>query len=122
VGSLGVTIDDNVRARALGIEGSDLGETVAGSLSDLGAVVSAKSDIELDINVVAGLALGSEFTTGRLDEGECAAVMVRGIVAASHEDDYIGTSCVELGGNSLCRGEGGKSAKGDGVADVERHD
>jgi hypothetical protein len=47
--------------------------------------------------------------------------VVRGVVATSHEDDYIGASCVELGSGSLGSREGGDGAKGDGVAEVE-HD
>lgn len=120
VGTLRVAVDNDVSARALGVVGSDLRDTVAGTLSNLGAVVSTKGDIELDVHVVARLALSSELGAGGINEGGGTAIMVRGIVATSHEDGYIDTWCVELG-SSLSSGEGGSSAKGDGVAD-ERHD
>jgi hypothetical protein len=122
VSALRVAIDHNVGAGALGLEGSNLRDTVAGSLGNLVAVISAKGVVELDIDVVTGLALGGELAAGRLNEGEGAAIMVRRIVAASHEDDCISAWCVELGGSSLGGCEGGESAQGDGVADAERHD
>lgn len=121
VGALRVAVDDNVGARALCLEGSDLRDTVASSLCDLGAVISAKSHIELDVDVVAGLALAVELAAGGLNEGEGTAIVVRRVVAASHEDYYIGAGCVELGSDSLGGREGRESAKGEGVADVERH-
>jgi hypothetical protein len=120
VSTLGVTVDNNVSARALGVVGSDLRDTVAGTLSYLGAVVSTKGDIELDVHVVARLALGGEFGAGGIDEGGGTAIVVRGIVSTSHEDGYINTWCVELG-SSLSSCESGSGAKSDGVAD-ERHD
>jgi hypothetical protein len=121
VSTLRVTVDNNVSARALGVEGSDLRLTVAGTLSELSAVVSTLGNVELDVDVVAGLALGSELAAGRVNEGCGTAVMVRSVVAAGHEDDYIGTCCVELGRSCLRRGESSESANGDGVTD-EGHD
>jgi hypothetical protein len=59
-----------VSARALGLEGGDLAHPVAGALCNLVAVVSAQGVVELDVNVVAGLALGSNLAAGRLNEGE----------------------------------------------------
>jgi hypothetical protein len=111
-----------VGAGALLVEGRDLSDAVLGALVDLVAVVGAVCGIELDIYVVAGLALGRHLAAGGLDEGESTAVVVRGIVAASHEDDYIGAGGVQLGGSGALGGdEGRESAKGEGVAD-ERHD
>jgi hypothetical protein len=110
-----------VGARALGLESSDLSLSVTGTLSNLGAVVSTEGHIELDVDVVASLALAVKLSTSRVNEGGGAAIVVWGIVATSHEDDYIGADCVELGSGSLGSRESGDSAKGDGVADVE-HD
>jgi hypothetical protein len=121
VSTLRVTVDYNVSARALGIEVCDLRDTVAGTLSNLSAVVCTLGDVELDVDIVAGLALGSELAAGCIDEGGGTAVMVWGVVATSHEDDYIGACCVELGRGSLRRGESSESANGDGVTD-EGHD
>jgi hypothetical protein len=104
------------------MECSDLRDTIASALSDLAAVVSTESDIELNINVIAALALSSQLAARRLDEGKRATVMVWGVVATSHEDDYIGACCVELWGNGLRSGEGGEGAQGERVADAERHD
>jgi hypothetical protein len=109
-----------VGARALGIVVGDLGDTVAGTLSNLGAVVCALGDVELDVHVVAGLALGGELGAGCIKERGGTAIMVRGVVTTSHVDDYIDTWCVELGG-SLRGGESSEGANGDGVAD-EGHD
>jgi hypothetical protein len=120
--SLRVPIDHNVRARALLVEGGDLRDTIASTLGKLATVVSTKGNIELDVNVVAALALSSQLAAGSLDKGKCATIMVWGVVATSHEDDYIGASCIELWGNSLRSSESGEGAEGDGVADAERHD
>ena len=120
MGTLGVAVDDNVRARALVVEGSDPSNTVASTLGNLRAVVATKGDIVLDIDVVTGLALGSQLAAGRLNEGECTAVMVRRVVAASHEDDHIGALCIELW-RSLGRCEGREGADGESLADAERH-
>ena len=54
-GTLREAIEDEVRARALLVESSDLVKTVADSLANLFAVVAAVR--EHDLNVVAGLAL-----------------------------------------------------------------
>ena len=54
-GTLRVAIEDEVRARALLVESSDLGQTVADTLANLFAVVAAVR--EYNLNVVAGLAL-----------------------------------------------------------------
>lgn len=121
MGTLRVAVDNDVSARALGVQGSNLRDTVAGTLSDLGAVVSTEGDIELDIDVVAGLALSIELGASCIDEGGGPAIVVRGIVATSHKDDYISALCVELGRSSLSSSEGSSSTKGEGVAD-ERHD
>jgi hypothetical protein len=120
VSALGVAVDHDVGAWALLVEGSDLSNTVASTLSDLSAVVGSKSDVVLDLDVVASLALGGQLGTGGIAEGRCATVVVRGIVAASHEDDYIGTGCVELRRSSLGSSEGGKGANGESLTD-ERH-
>jgi len=74
---------------ALGVVRSDLGLAVTGTLSNLSAVVAAERDIELDVDVVAAGALSSELSAGSIDEGRSAAIMVRRVVSASHEDDYI---------------------------------
>lgn len=122
MGTLRVTVDNDVGARALSIEGSDLGDAVAGSLSNLVAVGSTESDVELDVDVVTALTLGGEFAAGCLDEGESAAIMVRRIISTGHEDDYIGTRSIELR-RSLSGGEGGQSAQGESISDTERrHD
>jgi hypothetical protein len=121
VSTLRVAVDYNVSARALGIEVGDLRDTVASTLSNLVAVVCTLGYVELDVDVVASLALSSELRAGRVEEGCGTAVMVRGIVAASHEDDYIGTCCVELSWGSLRGGKSSESANGDGVTD-EGHD
>lgn len=120
VSTLRVTVDNDVSARALGVVGSDLRDTIASTLSYLGAVVSSKGDIELDVHVVARLALSGELGASSIDEGSSTAIVVRGIISTSHEDGYIDTWCVELG-SSLSSCESGSGAKGDGVAD-ERHD
>jgi hypothetical protein len=104
------------------MECSDLRDTIASALSNLAAVASTESDIELNINVIAAFALSSQLAARRLDEGERATVMVWRVVAASHEDDYIGACCVELRGNGLRSGEGGEGAQGERVADAERYD
>jgi len=124
IGALGVPVDNDVGARALGVEGSDLRDAVAGTFSDLGAIVAAQSHVVLNVDVVAGLALGGGLTARGLDEGECATVVIWSIITPRHEDDYIGAGCVELRGNDSClgRGEGGEGAEGDGVADDGRHD
>ena len=54
-GALRVAVEDEVRARALLVESSDLGQTVADTLANLFAVVAAVR--EYNLNVVAGLAL-----------------------------------------------------------------
>lgn len=108
-------------AGALCLKSSDLRLSVAGTLGDLSAVVSTKSHIELDVDVVARLALAVELGASGIDEGSGAAIVVWGIVATSHEDDYISALSVELGGSSLRSREGGDGANGDGVAEVE-HD
>jgi len=54
-GTLRVAIEDEVRARALLVESSDLGYTAADSIANLWAVVAALW--KLNLNVVAGLAL-----------------------------------------------------------------
>jgi hypothetical protein len=120
VGTLGVTVHNDVCARALGVVVGDLRDTVAGTLSNLGTVVRALGDIELDVHVITSLALGGELGAGCVKERGGAAIMVRGVVATSHEDGYIDTWCVELGG-SLRGGEGSEGANGDCVAD-EGHD
>lgn len=119
--ALGVAIDDNVRARALLLERSNLRDAVAGALCNLGAVVSAERDVELDVHVVASLALGRQLAARGLDKGERPPVVVRRIVAAGHEDDYIGAGSVELGRRGLRRGEGGEGAQSERVADAEGH-
>jgi hypothetical protein len=120
VSTLRVAVDYDVGARALLVESGDLSDTVACTLSDLSAVVGSESDIVLDLDVVAGLALGSQLGAGGIAERRCATIVVRGIIAASHEDDYIGTSCVELGSSGLGGSEGRESANGEGLTD-ERH-
>ena len=122
MGALRVAIDHHVRAGALRVEGSDLRDTVTGSLGHLGAVISTESGIKLDVHVVAALALRVEFAAGSLDEGESTAVMVRCVVATSHEDDFISAGCVELRARSLSGGEGRESAQGEAVSDAEGHD
>jgi hypothetical protein len=111
-------VDNNVGVRALGVEGSDLGNTVAGTLGNLVAVVAAESHIKLDVDVVAAGALGSELGAGGIDEGGGAAIVVGRVVSASHEDDYIRAAGIEL----LRRSEEREGAKGEGVADDSRHD
>ena len=120
VSALRVAVDHDVGAWALLVEGSDLSDTVASTLSDLRAVVGSESNIVLDLNVVAGFALSSQLGAGGIAEGRCATVVVGGIVATSHEDDYIGTGCIELGSCSLGGSEGREGANGEGVTD-ERH-
>jgi hypothetical protein len=117
VSTLRVAVDYNVCARTLLVESGDLRNAVSGTLGDLVAVVGTKSDIELDVDVVAGLALGSELAAGGLDEGEGAAIVVRRIVTASHEDDYIGTWSLELRRSDLSGGERRESANGESLAD-----
>jgi hypothetical protein len=122
VSTLRVAVDDNVCAGALGVESSDLSDTVAASLGHLLAVGSAQSNIELNIDVVTALALGSKLAAARLIDGRCAAVCVGSIITAGHEDDYIGAGCVELGRGDLRSGKGGEGTKGQCIADAERHD
>jgi hypothetical protein len=76
VGALRVAVDDDVGARAPGVEGSDLRDTVAGTFGDLGAVVGAEGNVELDVHVVAGLALGGGLAARGLDERESAVIVV----------------------------------------------
>jgi hypothetical protein len=120
--SLRVTIDHNVRARTFLVEGSDLRDTITSALGNLVAVVTTQGNVELDINVIAAFALVSQLAARRLDKGERATVMVWRVVAASHEDDYISASCVELRSYGLRNGESREGAQGQGVAHVERHD
>jgi hypothetical protein len=120
VGTLGVTIHNDVCARALGVVVGDLRDTVAGTLSNLGTVVRALGNVELDVHVVARLALCGELGAGCVKERGGTSIMVRSVVATSHEDGYIDTRCVELGG-SLRGGESSEGANGDCVAD-EGHD
>jgi hypothetical protein len=110
-----------VGARALGLESSDLRLAVTGTLGELGTVVSTEGHIELNVDVVAGLALAVKLGASCVDEWGGTVIVVRGVIATSHEDNYIGADCVELGSGSLGSREGGDGAKGDGVADVE-HD
>jgi hypothetical protein len=117
VSTLRVAVDDNVCARALLVKGSDLRNAIAGTLSNLSAVVGTKSDIVLDVDVVAGLALGSELAASGLDEGEGATIVVWRIVTASHEDDYIGAWCLELGRSDLGGGKCRESANGESLTD-----
>lgn len=117
VSALRVAVDYNVGAWALLVEGSDLRDTVAGTLSNLSAVVTTESDVELDVDEVARLALGSELAAGSLNEGEGTSIAVGRVVAASHEDDYISTWCVELCGSSLSGRKSGKGANGESLAD-----
>ena len=108
MGSLRVAINHDVCARALLVEGGNLRDTIAGPLSHLSAVVSTKGNVELNINVVACLAFSNQLATGCLDKWKGASVTVRSVVAASHEDDYIGAGCVQLRRRGLCRGESGQ--------------
>lgn len=56
-GTLREAVEDEVRARALLVESSDLGLTVADSLSNLSAEVAVHHGLEHNLNEVAGLAL-----------------------------------------------------------------
>jgi hypothetical protein len=121
--TLRVAVDYNVCAGALCVECSDLSNTVAASLGDLFAVWSAESGIELNVDVVAALALGSELAAASLEDGGDAAISVACVVAAGHEDDHILTGCVKLGRvGALCSSKGGEGTKGQCVAKAERHD
>jgi hypothetical protein len=120
-GALRVAVEDEVRARALLVESSDLGETVADSLTNLLAVVATLRERNLD--EVAGLALSPQLAARSVDKGECTPVMVRRIVAAGHKDNGISAGSVELGGRirSLSDSDGGESAERESVADDGRH-
>jgi hypothetical protein len=118
--TLRVAVDYDMCARAFGVVRGDLRDTVGGTLSNLGAVWCAPGDVEHNVHVVAGLALGSELGAGCIDEGGGTAIVVRGIVATSHEDGYIDTWCVEPG-SSLRGGESSEGASGDGLTE-DGHD
>lgn len=121
VGTLRVTVDNDVSARALGVEVGDLVDTVDGSLSNLVAERSTVGSVELDVHVVAGLSISGELGAGSVHQGESAGIVVGRIIATGHEDDHIGAGRIELGsGGALRNGKGRESAKGEGVAD-ERH-
>jgi hypothetical protein len=121
-GTLREAVEDEVRARALLVESSDLGLTVADSLSNLGAEVAVHHSLEHNLDEVAGLALSPQLAARRVDEGEGTAVLVRRIVTAGHEDNSIGAGSVELGGSgSLSDSDGGDSAERKSVADDGRH-
>lgn len=107
MGSLRVAINHYVCARTLLVEGGNLRDTIAGSLCHLSAVVSTEGNVELDINVIARFALSNQLATGCLDKRKGASIMIRSVVTASHEDDYIGAGCVQLGWRGLCCGESG---------------
>lgn len=117
VRALGVPIDNDVRARALCVESSNLRDTITRSLSELRAVIAAKRVIELDLNEVARLALGPQLSARSVDEGERAGVLVWRVVAAGHEEDDIGAGGVELLGGC----EGREGAEREGVAGEGRH-
>jgi hypothetical protein len=121
-GALGEAVEDEVRARALLVESSDLGLTVADSLSDLSAEVAVHHSLEHNLDEVAGLALSPQLAAGSVDEGEGTAILVRRIITAGHEDNGIGAGSVELGGSgSLSDSDGGDSAERESVADDGRH-
>jgi hypothetical protein len=121
-GALREAVKDEVGARALLVESSDLGLTVADSISNLGAEVAVDHSPEHNLDEVTGLALSPQLAARSIDEGEGTAVMVRRIVTTSHEDDGIGAGSVELGGSgSLSDGDGGDSAERESVADDGRH-
>lgn len=110
-------------ARALGVEANDLGHTVTCSLGDLRAIIRTESDVVLDVDTVAGLALSLGLGTDRVGQGGSTGIMVQGVVATGEEGDYIGAAGIELGRNGLLGGgEDGESAQGEGVADGEGHD
>jgi hypothetical protein len=120
--ALGEAVQDDMRARALLVESSDLGLTVADSLSNLTAEVAVHHSLEHNLNEVAGLALGPQLAARSVDEGEGAAVVVRRIVTASHEDNGIGAGSVELGSSGfLSESDGDDSAERESVADDGRH-
>jgi hypothetical protein len=121
-GALREAVEDEVRARALLVESSDLGLTVADSRSNLSAEVAVHHSLEHNLDEVTGLALSPQLAARSVDEGEGTAVLVRRIVTAGHEDNGIGAGSVELGGGgALSDSDGGDSAERESVADDGRH-
>jgi len=123
-GALREAVEDELRARALLVEVDDLTLAVGNASCDLGAVVAVLHGVEDNLDEIAGLALSPQLAACSVDEGEGTAVLVRGIVAAGHDDNGIGTGSVGLGGRArdlLSDGDGGESAERESVADDGRH-
>ena len=99
------------------MEGRNLRDTIASAFSNLVAVVTTQSNVKLDVDVIAAFALGSQLAASSFDKGECATVMVWCVIAASHEDDYIGTWSLELRRSDLSGGERRESANGESLTD-----
>jgi hypothetical protein len=121
-GALGEAVEDKVSARALLVEGGDLGLTVADSLSNLIAEVAVVISREHNLDEVAGLALSPQLAARSVDEGEGTAIVVRRLVTAGHDDNGIGADSIGLGGSGcLSDSDGSDSAERESVADDGRH-
>jgi len=121
-GALREAVEDDVRARALLVEGSDLGLAVADSSTNLGAEVAVHHSLEYDLDEVAGLALSPDLAARSVNKGEGTVVLVGRVVTAGHEDNGIGAGSVKLGGRATLGDDyGGDSAERESVADDGRH-